>query len=142
MIISVFLWCHVRHLNCDGFKLFRITKTGRVISEGLNYSGVEFPVSKKDSDKISVLNKMNINMFCYENKVVYPVYLPDQCFNDVLDLLLLISNGFSNYYVYIKGFNKLMFNKIRHKGKNTFVKVVYSVLVMKMFCWTMVKTVY
>ena len=117
-----FLWCHVRHLNLvDSVKLCRITKKDRVIAENLNYSGVDFPVSKKDYDKISVLNKININVFCYENKVVYPVYLSNQSFNDILDLLL-ISNGFTNHCVYIKDFNRLMFNKTRHKGKKYFCK--------------------
>ena len=31
--------------------------------------------------------------------------------------LLMISNGFTNHCVYIKDFNRLMFNKTRHKGK-------------------------
>ena len=59
--------------------------------------------------------------FCYENKVVYPVYLFNQCFNDNMDLLL-ISNNFVNHYVYIKDFNRLMFNKTKHKGKKYFCK--------------------
>ena len=47
------------------------------------------------------MNKINVNVFSCENKVVYPVCLCNQCFNDCLDLLL-ISNGFTNHYVYIK----------------------------------------
>ena len=65
-----FLWCHVRHLNCDGIKLYRITKKDKEIADSLNYSGVNFPVSKKDYDKISVMNRINTNVFCYENKIV------------------------------------------------------------------------
>ena len=60
-------------------------------------------------------------MFCYENKVLYPVYLSHQKFNDSMDLLL-ISNKFVSHYVYIKEFNKLMFNKTKHKGKKYFCK--------------------
>ena len=112
-----FLWCHVRHLNMRGVKLCRITKKDREIAESLNYSGVGFPVSKKDYCKISVMNKININVFCYENKTIYPVYLSDQCFNDTLDLLLI-----SNHYVYIKDFNRLMFSKNRSKNKKWFCK--------------------
>ena len=67
------------------------------------------------------MNKFNVNAFCYENKVVYPVYLSDQCFNDYLDLLL-ISNGFTNHYVYIKDFNRLMFSKTKNKNKKYFCK--------------------
>ena len=42
-----FLWCHVRHLNLNGVKLERITKKDKEIVKDLNYSGVDFPVSKK-----------------------------------------------------------------------------------------------
>ena len=128
--INVFLWCHVRHLNLEVVKLSRITKKDSEIAEGLNYNGIEFPVSKRDYCKISVMNGININVFCYENKVVFPVYLSDRCYNNVLGLLL-ISNGFTNHYVYIKDFNRLMYNKTGNKNKKYFVNVVYSVLVVK-----------
>ena len=45
--------------------------------------------------------------------------------------LLLISNKFVSHDVYIKDFNRFMFNKTKTKKKKTFVKVVYSVLVLK-----------
>ena len=107
-----FLWCLVKQLNCNGIKLSRITKKEKEISESLNYNGVKFPVSKKDYCKISVMNKTNINVFCYEDKVIFPIYLSDQSFNDTLDLLLI-----SNHYVYIKDFNRLMFSKTKCKNK-------------------------
>ena len=87
---------HVRHLRFADKNLGRITKKDRVIVKSLNYSSVDFPVSTKDYGKIEVLNKININVFCYENKMVYPVYLSDLSFNDALDLLLT-SNGFTNH---------------------------------------------
>ena len=58
-------------------------------------------------------------MFCYENKVVYPVYLSDR--GDTMDLLL-ISNGLVSHYVYIKDFDRCMFNKTKYKGKKYFCK--------------------
>ena len=64
-----------------------------------------------------MINKTNINVFCYEDKDVYLVYLYDQSFEDCLDLLLI-----SNHYVYIKDFNRLMFNKNKCKNKNWFCK--------------------
>ena len=117
-----FLWCHVRHLHLKGVKLCKTTKKDKEIADSLNYSGVDFPVSEKDYGKIEVLNKINVNVFCDENKAIYPVYLCNQCFNDVLDLLL-ISNGFTNHYVYIKDFKRLMFNKIKTKTRNGFAKL-------------------
>ena len=64
-------------------------------------------------------NKIGINEFWYENKTTYSVYLSDQ--NDSMDLLL-ISNGFVSNYVYIKDFNRFMFNKTKYKGKKYFCK--------------------
>ena len=58
-----FLWCHVRHIKLDGKNLRRISENDKEISKGLNYSGVDFPVSKKDYSKIEVLNKICINAF-------------------------------------------------------------------------------
>ena len=115
-----FLWCHVRHLNRNSVKPNRITKKDREFVKKLNYGGVD-PVLKKYYGKIEVLNRINVNIFCYENKLVYPVYFSDQCFNDCLDLLL-ISNNFTSHYVYIKDFNRLMFNKTKHKRKKYFCK--------------------
>ena len=64
-----------------------------------------------------MMNKINVNAFCYEDKMVFPIYLSDQSFNDTLDLLLI-----SNHYVYIKDFNRLMFNKTKCKNKKWFCK--------------------
>ena len=134
-----FKWCPVRHLNLNGIKLRRIRKEDREVFRKLNYQGIDFPVSKKDCVKIEVLNEININVFCYENKVVYPAYLPDQCFNDSMDLLL-ISNKFTSHYVYIKDFNRFMFNKTKHKGRKYFCKSCLSVLVVKK-CWKNIKNI-
>ena len=121
MITCVFLWCRVIHLNLNGIKLERITKKDKEIVKDLKYSSVDFPVSKKDYCKIEILNKICVNVFCYESKIVYPVYLSNQFFNDCLDLLV-ISNDSTSYYVYIKHFNRLVFNKARHKGKKYLCK--------------------
>ena len=76
-----------------------------------------------------MLNKIGVNVVCYENKVIYPVYLSD--ISDYMDLLL-ISNGFVSHYVHIKDFDRFMFNKTKHRRKNTFVRDVYSVLAVTM----------
>ena len=63
------------------------------------------------------MNKININVFCYENKVAYPIYLLNQSFKDSMDLLLI-----NNHYVLIKDFNRLMFNKNKSKNEKWFCK--------------------
>ena len=47
--------------------------------------------------------------------------MSDQKFDDSMDLLLL-SNNFTSHYVYIKNFNRLMFNKTKNKNKKYFCK--------------------
>ena len=66
-------------------------------------------------------NKICINVFYYENKVVYPVYLSNQKFNDSMDLLL-IPDKLKSHYVHIKDFNRFLFNKTKYKGKKHFLK--------------------
>ena len=60
-------------------------------------------------------------MFGYENKLVFPIYVLDQKFEDSIDLLLLIDND-KSHYVYIKGFKRFMFHKTKNKNKRWFCK--------------------
>ena len=71
-------------------------------------------------------------MFGYGNVLVFPIYVSDQKFENSIDLLLLIDND-KSHYVYIKILNTIMFHKTKNKNKNSFVKVVYNALVLKMF---------
>ena len=87
----------------------------------LNHEVINFPISKKDYCKIEMQKKICINVFCYENKLVYPVYISDQKFSDGVDLLL-ISNEFKSHYVYIKNFDRFMFNKTKSKNNKYFCK--------------------
>ena len=79
-----FLLCHIIHLNPLKIHPEIITKTDKNMVNDLDYEGIEFPVSKKDFGKIVRKNNVCINVFCYENKLVYPVYVSDQKFKTVL----------------------------------------------------------
>ena len=70
-------------------------------------------MQEKDFDKIEVKNNICINVFGYENKLVFPIYVSDKKFEDSMDLLLLIEDDKANY-VYIKDFNRFMFHKMRN----------------------------
>ena len=107
-----FLWCHVRHLNLIDKNPQRITKEDKEIVSKLDYEGINFPVLKKDYRSFEMQSKVCINVFCYDNKLTYPVYLSNQKFNDYMDLLL-ISNEFKSHYVYIKHFDRFMFSKTK-----------------------------
>ena len=70
-----FLWCHVRHQNPLQRSPQRITLKDKEIAQTLNYSGVTFPVSIKDMDKIEKQNKININVYGYDEdkRYVFPI---------------------------------------------------------------------
>ena len=115
------MWCHVRHLNLLDKNPQRIAKEDEEIVSKLDYEGINFLVSKKVYCRLEMQNEICINVFCYESKLGYPVYLSNQKFNDNMDLLL-ISNEFKSHYVYIKNFDRFMFSKTKNKGKKYFCK--------------------
>ena len=116
-----FLWFHVRHINPVKDHPGRITRTDRDFANNLNYDGTEFPVQEKDFKKVEVQNNVCVNVFGYENKLDFPVYISDQTFKNSIDLLLLI-NGDQSHYVYIKDFDRFMFHKTKNKNKKWFCK--------------------
>ena len=116
-----FLWCHVRHINPSKEHPERIKKTDKKIAEKLDYDGIEFPVQEKDFSKIEVKNNICINVFGYEDELVFPIYVSDQKFKDSMDLLLLNDDD-KLHYVYIKDFNRFMFHKTKNKNKKWFCR--------------------
>ena len=80
-------------------------------------------MQEKDFSKIEVKNNICINVFGYENELVFPIYVSDQKFEDSMDLLLSNDDD-KSHYVYIKDFDRFMFRKTKIKTKNGFVKVV------------------
>ena len=60
-------------------------------------------------------------MFCYENKLVFPIHISDQKFEDSVDLLRIFYGG-KSHYVYIKGFDRFMFHKTKNNNKKYFCK--------------------
>ena len=96
------------------------TKDKEIVSD-LDYDGIEFPVQEKDFSKIEVKNNICINVFRYENGLVFPIYISEQKFEDSMDLLLLIDDD-KSHYVYIKDFDRFMFHKTKNKNKKYFCK--------------------
>ena len=96
-----FLWCHVRHINLLNNHPGRIKKMTKKIAEELNYDGIEFPVQEKHFKKIEIINNICINVFGYENKLVFSIYISDGKLEDSMDLLLVIDNN-KSHYVYIR----------------------------------------
>ena len=82
----------------------------------LDYEDIEFPVSKNYFGKIEKKNNICINVFCYENNLVYPVHISDE---NCMDLLMITDEN-KSHYVYIKVLNIFMCNKTKNKNKKHF----------------------
>ena len=114
-----FRWCHIRHLLPQNKDPQRIKKCDKKYVEKLDYSGIEFPVSVKQYNKIEKQNNIRVNVFGYEEKQKYPIYLSKEKFNYCLNLLL-ITEGEKKHYCLLKNFNKFMYNQTNHKGRKHF----------------------
>ena len=114
-----FMWCHVRHLNPVSDNASRIKSVDKKIASALDNGGVEFPVKVKDVSVIEDKNEICINVFSYEDKIVCPVYVSKKNYDDTMNLLM-IHEGDKSHYVYVKDFNRLMFNDNKHGEKKWF----------------------
>ena len=114
-----FRWCHIRHLNPQDKDPQRIKKTDKQYIEKLDYSSIEFPVTVKQINKIEKQNNISINLFGYEEKQNFPIYISKEKHQVHMELLLIIE-GENKHYVLIKDFNKFMFNQTKHERRKHF----------------------
>ena len=96
-----FRWCHIRHLNPQGKDPQRIKKTDKTFICQLDYSSIEFPVTVKQINKIEKQNNICINLFGYEEKQPFPIYISKEKYQDHMELLL-ITEGENKHYILIK----------------------------------------
>lgn len=71
-----FRWCHARFLNPQKKEPRRINKSDRereIEITKFDYEGIEFAVSVKGYAKLECKNRININVFGYEDKEFYPI---------------------------------------------------------------------
>ena len=132
-----FLWCHVRHINPVKIHPEEITPEDEKLVNSLNYDGVGFPVREKDFSKIEKKSNICINVFCYENRLIFPICLSNQKFENLTDLLLVIDEN-KSHYVYITDFDRCMFHKTKNKNKKYFCKSCLQCFSSKM-CWQNIK---
>ena len=114
-----FRWCPIRHLNPQKKDPQRIKKDDKRLIEGLNYEGIEFPVSQKQYDKIETQKSIRINVLGYEKGQPFPIHISKETFKDQMNLLLITKDEKRHYFL-IKDFNKFMYNQSKHKEKKHF----------------------
>ncbi|XP_068749257.1 uncharacterized protein [Montipora capricornis] len=88
-----FRWCHIRHLNPQDKNPQRIKKSDKAFIENLNYSGIEFPVTTKQYNKIEKHNEINIIVFGYEGKQRYPIYVSKEKYEDYFEAITAKIHG-------------------------------------------------
>ena len=114
-----FRWCHIRHLNQQDKYPQRIKKSDKEYVNKLDYSGVEFPIAVKHYNRIEKQNSVNINVFGYENKQPYPIYVSKEKYEDHMELLLVTEKE-NKHYVLIKDFNRFMYSQTKHEHRKHF----------------------
>eukprot|EP00794_Sanderia_malayensis_P002759 gene2759-3189_t len=90
---ACFRWCHIRHLNPQNKDPQRIKISDKEYIDKLDYSGIEFPITIKQFNKIERQNKININVFEYEDKQPYPIYISKEKFENHMELLLITKDA-------------------------------------------------
>ena len=94
-----FRWCHLAKVYSDKVKSNCERKSHyKKYVDTMNYDGIEFPVSIKQIPKIENQNNISINVFGYENKNHFPLYVSRKVTETTLDLLL-ISEEEKQHYV-------------------------------------------
>ena len=83
----------------------------KVLVNDLNYDRIEFPVSVNWEKKISIV-------FCYKNRLTFPIHISDQKIEHSVELLLKIDEN-KSYYAYIKDFDRYTFHKTNSKKQKT-----------------------
>ena len=116
-----FKWSVVRALHPVDIHPERITKELKDQSERLDWSGLKFPVKL---DQIVIFEKFNpsisINVFGFEDRVVYPLRLSKRKNEQTINLLL-ISDGEKQHYCLIKSLSRLLSSQVSgHKESNVF----------------------
>ena len=86
----------------------------------LDVSGIEFPMKVKDIAKFEKQNPtVSINLFGYEEKELFPVYIADQKKEEHVNLLL-ISNNDTTHYCLIRNLSRLLASLTKYEHKKFF----------------------
>ena len=120
------LWSLVRHLNPRKKNPQRITKDDMEFAKRLDFSGITFPVTINQINRIEKQNKINIYLFGYDTvkSRPYPIYPSPENYDDNLNVLYIEGKNElgeeTSHYVLIEDFSKFNHKFTKHKGKKHF----------------------
>ena len=114
-----FRWCHIRHLNPQEKHPERVKKSDKQYIGKLDYVEIEFPVMVNQYNKIEKQNNIKINVFGYEERQPFPIYISKERFENQMNLPS-ITECENKHYVLIKDFDMLMYNRTKHEQRKHF----------------------
>ena len=115
-----FMWCHIASLIEVKTHVDRVTNY-KPHTRLVNYEGIDFPVKITDIPKIESKNDIRFNIFGCEGKTVYPLYISKKVCDKTCEMLL-VSDENKTHYIYIKDFDRLMFNTTKHSNSKNFCR--------------------
>ena len=105
-----FLLRYFRHVTPVEIHPERISQKDKELTKELDYDDdVDFPVQEKDFSEIETKYYTCINVFRYENRLIFLIYVSDQKSENSMDLLLVI-----------EVFDRFMFHKTKNKNEKQF----------------------
>ena len=120
-------WCLVRHKNPRRIHPERITQSDRKFAKDLDLD-ISFPVTIKQIPQIERQNKININVFGYDERDgIFPIRNSTEKYDDYMDLLYLEGKEGKTHYVLIKDSIRLNY---QFSVKNIFASIRYIALII------------
>ena len=125
------MWCHITHLfpTASDHK----NRLSKYINHenDVDYTGITFPITLNQIDKIENLNKINFNIFTLDDeKYVLPLYISNNNYDKICDMLLIrkvIDNTIKSHYVLITDLSKLLCNQNKAHKKVNYCQHFYTI---------------
>ena len=96
-----------------------IKRKDKRLADTHDYSGVNLWCVQRIIAGLKIKMIYALTFFRMGSKVVCPIYISEKEFDDCMNVLM-IHEGDKSHYVYIKDFNRLMFNKTKSNNKKWF----------------------
>ena len=107
--------------------LFPVTRTNnpdrvsqyKQHESSLDWSNIKFPTPLSDVPKFEKKNEISVNVFGYEDDIVFPLHITSFRYEKHVNLLLL-SNGEKRHFCLIRNMSRLLGDRTKHNGETFF----------------------
>ena len=120
-----FIYCLGRRFdpNPESKNLERVSKHLKKTCCDLGFDKIKTPVTVKDIPKIEKEYSITINLVGHNDGELFPITQNKEVVDENKHIdLLITSREDENHYVWIKDFNKLLYQQTKHHGRKEFCK--------------------